>query len=771
LYLARQWLHFDIGNKKIARIWGGHIQMVIHLQFKQTATLVYMIAIALLGAVLLFPANIFASSDTAKQITSNQSVEPNRLINESSPYLLQHATNPIDWFPWGAEAFDKARREDKPVFLSIGYSTCHWCHVMEHESFSDPQVAELLNRSFISIKVDREERPDIDQVYMTVTQAITGSGGWPMTIIMTPDKEPFYAGTYFPKEARWGRPGLMQLLPQIADVWQNNRQKVLSSAEEIVQYVKRLNKSQPGTGFDHQVLDQAYQALAERYDPEYGGFGKSPKFPSPHQLNFLLRRYHHTQNKQALAMVEKTLIQMRLGGIYDQVGFGFHRYSTDAQWLVPHFEKMLYDQALLIMAYTEAYQATGKTFYADVVEEIITYVLRDMTAAEGGFFSAEDADSEGVEGKFYLWTVHEIKEILGQKDAELFIKVFNVKDGGNFQEAGPGTNLDENILHLQKPLPELANELGIAENLLAKSLEDSRRKLYRTRKKRIHPFKDDKILTDWNGLMIAALAKAGNALDNKKFTMAAGRAAGFIMQNLTQADGRLLKRYRKGQAGLSAHLNDYAFMVWGLIELYQATYELNYLKDAIALNDLMLTHFWDKQNGGLYMTADDSEKLLIRSKGIYDGAIPSGNSAATMNLLRLAAMTANKEYESRAESILTAHSTQVKQYPAGHTQLMSALEFALNPSYEVVIVGDPQKQDTMSMLAALREPFIPQKVVLLRTEDPNDAADIADIAPFTRSMVTRNGLATAYVCQNFACRLPTTSVEQMLKNLTQDISG
>jgi uncharacterized protein YyaL (SSP411 family) len=771
LYLARQWLHFDIGNKKIARIWGGHIQMVIHLQFKQTATLVYMIAIALLGAVLLFPANIFASSDTAKQITSNQSVEPNRLINESSPYLLQHATNPIDWFPWGAEAFDKARREDKPVFLSIGYSTCHWCHVMEHESFSDPQVAELLNRSFISIKVDREERPDIDQVYMTVTQAITGSGGWPMTIIMTPDKEPFYAGTYFPKEARWGRPGLMQLLPQIADVWQNNRQKVLSSAEEIVQYVKRLNKSQPGTGFDHQVLDQAYQALAERYDPEYGGFGKSPKFPSPHQLNFLLRRYHHTQNKQALAMVEKTLIQMRLGGIYDQVGFGFHRYSTDAQWLVPHFEKMLYDQALLIMAYTEAYQATGKTFYADVVEEIITYVLRDMTAAEGGFFSAEDADSEGVEGKFYLWTVHEIKEILGQKDAELFIKVFNVKDGGNFQEAGPGTNLDENILHLEKPLPELANELGIAENLLAKSLEDSRRKLYQARKKRIHPFKDDKILTDWNGLMIAALAKAGNALDNKKFTMAAGRAAGFIMQNLTQADGRLLKRYRKGQAGLSAHLNDYAFMVWGLIELYQATYELNYLKEAIALNDLMLTHFWDKQNGGLYMTADDSEKLLIRSKGIYDGAIPSGNSAATMNLLRLAAMTANKEYESRAESILTAHSTQVKQYPAGHTQLMSALEFALNPSYEVVIVGDPQKQDTMSMLAALREPFIPQKVVLLRTEDPNDAADIADIAPFTRSMVTRNGLATAYVCQNFACRLPTTSVEQMLKNLTQDISG
>ena len=338
---------------------------------------------------------------------------------------------------------------------------------MEHESFSDPEVAELLNRSFISIKVDREERPDIDQVYMTVVQAMTGSGGWPMTILMTPDKEPFYAGTYFPKDARWGRPGLMQLLPQIADVWQNNRPKVLTSADEIVRYVKRLNKSQPGTGFDRQILDQAYQALAESYDPEYGGFGKSPKFPSPHQLNFLLRRYHHTQNKQALAMVEKTLIQMRLGGIYDQVGFGFHRYSTDAQWLVPHFEKMLYDQAMLIMAYTEAYQATGKAFYAGVVDEIVTYVLRDMTAAGGGFLSAEDADSEGVEGKFYLWTVHEIKEILGPKDAELFIKAFSVKDGGNFQEAGPGTNIDENILHLQKPLPELAKELGIAENAAA----------------------------------------------------------------------------------------------------------------------------------------------------------------------------------------------------------------------------------------------------------------------------------------------------------------
>ena len=745
--------------------------MILHNQIKRTTNPVLIIVIILWGATLLFPTGNFASSDTAKQTTSNKSVKHNRLINESSPYLLQHATNPIDWFPWGTEAFDKARREDKPVFLSIGYSTCHWCHVMEHESFSDPEIAELLNRNFISIKVDREERPDIDQVYMTVTQAITGSGGWPMTILMTPDKEPFYAGTYFPKNELWGRPGLMQILPQIADVWQNNRQKVLTSTVEIVQYINRLNKSQPGEGFNRQILDQAYQTLAQRYDPDYGGFGKSPKFPTPHQLNFLLRRYYHTENDQALAMVEKTLVRMRMGGIYDQVGFGFHRYSTDAQWLVPHFEKMLYDQATLIMAYTEAYQATGKAFYARVVEEIIAYVLRDMTSAEGGFFSAEDADSEGVEGKFYLWTTRQIKEVLGAKDAALWIKAFNVKEGGNFQETGPGTNIEENILHLQKPLPELAREHGISEKQLLRRLEAGRLKLFQGREKRIHPFKDDKILTDWNGLMIAALAMAGNAMNKQEYITAAAGAAGFILQNLADDKGRLLKRYRKGKAGLFAHLNDYAFMVWGLIELYQATFEVTYLKDAIALNDRMLLHFWDKQNGGLYMTADDSEKLLIRSKEIYDGAIPSGNSIATMNLMRLASLTANKEYAARADSILKAHSIQVKQYPAGHTQLMSALEFALNPSYEVVIVGDPEKKDTISMLAALQKTFIPQKVVLFRTEDSISAADIADISPFTRSMVTRNGQATAYVCQDFACRLPTTSIDQMLKDLQQNIGS
>ena len=729
------------------------------------------VSILVITLACIGPLTDVFSAESEAQTASDQETKFNRLIHESSPYLLQHAANPINWFPWGQEAFETAKREDKPIFVSIGYSTCHWCHVMERESFSDKEVAELLNKNFIAIKVDREERPDIDSVYMTVTQALTGSGGWPMTIFMTPDKKPFYAGTYFPKHQRWGRPGMMELLPKIAEAWRNDRQKVLTSADQITQHVIRLSSRQPGTKLDQEILGQARQFFVQAYDPEYGGFVKSPKFPSPHQLNFLLRRYYHTRDAQALAMVEKTLTQMRLGGIYDQLGFGFHRYSTDARWLVPHFEKMLYDQAMLIMAYTEAYQATGKAFYAMVAEEIITYVLRDMTSAQGGFYSAEDADSEGIEGKFYLWTPKEIKTLLGEKNAALFNQVFNVKDGGNFEDAGPGHHIDQNILHLQKPLPELAKEVGIPENQLNKQLEVSRQILFDARQKRIHPFKDDKILTDWNGLMIAALAKAGYVLDKQAYTTAASTAADFILQNLTADNGRLLKSYRKGKAGSAAHLNDYAFMVWGLIELYQATYKANYLADAITLNEQMLAHFWDEQNGGLYITADDGEELLVRSKEIYDGAIPSGNSVAVYNLLRLAHMTGKTDYMEKAEGIIKAFSDPVKQYPAGHSQLMVALEYALNPNYEVVIVGEPQKQDTRLMLAALRRPFIPEKIVLFRTTDKSTARAITEIAPFTRSMATRNGQATAYVCQKFACRLPTTSIDQMLDNLKQDIGS
>ena len=714
----------------------------------------------------------FASSvknaSNAEKSPPGQKVRYNRLIHESSPYLLQHATNPVKWYPWSEEAFKIAKKEDKPIFLSIGYSTCHWCHVMAHESFADREVADLLNTYFISIKVDREERPDIDQVYMSVTQALTGSGGWPMTIIMTPDKKPFFAGTYFPKNSHFGRSGLMELLPKIAEVWQNDRANVFASADQITRHVISLSNRPPGTNLDQQILDRARASLAQVYDPQHGGFSQAPKFPSPHQLNFLLRRYYHTKNQQTLEMVEKTLTQMRLGGIYDHVGFGFHRYSTDSKWLVPHFEKMLYDQALLIMAYTEAYQVTGKVFYARVAREIITYVLRDMTSAEGGFFSAEDADSEGVEGKFYLWTYQELQKILGRKDAELFSKIFNVRKGGNFQSEETGHHIDANILHLKKPLSEVAEELGISKSRLYKNLEHSREKLFRAREKRVHPFKDDKILTDWNGLMIAALAKAGRVLNEKVYIAAAEKAANFILQNLSDDKGRLLKSYRQGKAGLSALLNDYAFMVWGLLQLYEATFKTGFLEKAILLNDQMIGSFWDEQNGGLYVAADDSEKLLVRSKETYDGAIPSGNSVAAFNLFRLGHMTGKDSYLKKAEQIIKSFSDSVRQYPIGHSQLMIALEFALNPNYEVVIVGNPRRKDTISMLDALRKPFLPEKVVLFRPSDRKASADINIIAPFTGPMFAKNDRATAYVCQGFSCKLPTTRIEQMLENLKAD---
>jgi uncharacterized protein YyaL (SSP411 family) len=706
-----------------------------------------------------------ARGETIQDPSQKKEVKYNRLSSESSPYLLQHATNPVDWYPWGEDAFAKARKEDKPIFLSIGYSTCHWCHVMEHESFADEEVAALLNKYFVSVKVDREERPDIDQVYMAVTQTMTGRGGWPNNVFLTPDKKPFFAGTYFPKQARWGLPGLMELLPKIAEIWQNDRENVLKSAEQITNLLASRSNPNPGDALDQSILDKARNQLAEIYDPQYGGFGQAPKFPTPHILTFLLRRYHYNEDAKALAMVENTLTRMRLGGIHDHIGFGFHRYSTDGQWLVPHFEKMLYDQALLAMAYTEAYQATGKEFYARTIEEIFTYILRDMTSNEGGFYSAEDADSEGVEGKFYLWTLPQIQKILGKEETETFKKIYNLEDTGNFKIQEAEQTAGSNILHLKMTLPDLAAELGLPEKQLLQRLEKNREQLFRMRKKRVHPFKDDKILTDWNGLMIAALAKAGLALDKPRYIAAAVRAADFLMLKLRDKNSRLVKRYRKGIAGLPAHLDDYAFVVWGFLELYEATLKAIYLQEAIRLNDQLLEHFWDQQGGGLFMTADDSEKLLIRNKKIFDGATPSGNSVAALNLLRLGHMTGSEDYLKKAEGISRAFSESVNRYPPGHAHLMVALDYALNPSYEVVIVGRPAAKDTIAMLKALRKPFLPSKVVLLRPADKKAAAEIIRMAPYTEFMVSKDGRATAYVCTNFVCKLPTTDVAQMLANL------
>ncbi|MCH7859197.1 MAG: thioredoxin domain-containing protein [Candidatus Marinimicrobia bacterium] len=680
----------------------------------------------------------------------------NRLGREQSPYLLQHADNPVDWYPWGEEAFEAARRENKPIFLSIGYSTCHWCHVMEHESFEDPEVARLMNEGFISIKVDREERPDIDNIYMTVCQMMTGSGGWPLTIVMTPDKRPFFAATYIPKESRYGRTGMVDLLPRLRETWLNEPDRIEEAAQAVVAALNRSQESTGGNDLDQAVLSMALKQARNRFDARYGGFGSQPKFPSPHQLLFLLRSWHRSQDPATLEMVEKTLTAMRQGGIYDHVGFGFHRYSTDEKWLVPHFEKMLYDQAMLALAYTAAYQATGKAAYARTVDEIFTYVLRDMTSSEGGFYSAEDADSEGEEGKFYLWTHDEIRQILSSDDTEFVMASLNVARGGNFRDGVTGKNEGSNILHLTAPLGEPDQQRW---DLL-------REQLFTVREKRVHPGKDDKILTDWNGLMIAALARAGQALDRPDYIAAAEKAVTFILGTLRDDRGRLLHRYRNGQAGITGHLDDYAFIVWGLLELYEATFKTDYLETALALNAIMLDQFWDDEGGGFFFTADDGEALLVRHKDIYDGAIPSGNSVAAMNLLRLGRMTVNPALEERAAALGRAFSSLVNRSPTGFAQLLSAVDFGVGPAYEVVIAGKPGSADTENMLAALRRAYHPNIVVIFHPIKEHGEADIIRLAPFIKTQVSLDGQATAYVCRNYACQRPTTDTAVMLAALS-----
>lgn len=693
--------------------------------------------------------------------------KPNRLSREKSPYLLQHAENPVNWYPWGEEAFAAAKAQDKPIFLSIGYSTCHWCHVMERESFEDSAVAALLNEAFINIKVDREERPDVDDVYMTACQMLTGSGGWPLTIIMTPAKEPFFAATYIPKERRFNRYGMLELIPQIKNLWETDRARLLESAQKIAGALSQTAGGPAGGQLPPEILELAYNQLEESYEHRYGGFNARPKFPTPHNLMYLLRFHRRSGDRQALEMVETTLQNMRRGGIFDHVGFGFHRYSTDERWLVPHFEKMLYDQALLALAYTEAFQVTGKEEYQTTVREILTYVLRDMADPAGGFYSAEDADSEGEEGKFYLWSNAEIRETLGKSAGDFFIKVFNCRADGNFLDEATRQKTGANIPHLRKSCPEIATELAISEAELAQRIEQARRKLFAVRERRIHPLKDDKILTDWNGLMIAALGKAAQAFREPAYAAAAGRAADFILQTLRTKEGRLLHRYRQGETAIPAYLEDYAFFIWGLLELYETAFEVKYLQAALELNGILLQHFWDEREGGFFFTADDAEPLLVRKKEIYDGAVPSGNSVMALNLLRLGRIKGDAGLEARAAQIGAAFSANVGRYPAGHTFLMSALDFGAGPNYEVVIVGKPGAKDTGAMAQAIRQRFIPNKVLLfLPTGQENP--EISRIAEFTRAMKPLKGKATAYVCRSHACELPTTDADKMLDLLGQD---
>ena len=695
---------------------------------------------------------------------SGHNMKTNRLIHEKSPYLLQHADNPVDWYPWGEDAFKKALEEDKPIFLSIGYSTCHWCHVMEHESFEDLEVAHLLNDTFVCIKVDREERPDIDSVYMAVCQMLTGSGGWPLTIIMTPEKKPFYAGTYFPKESRFGRPGMLDLIPRIKSAWQTERQKIISSAEEIAEHLKKTIPVGGGDELPKTVLDDACSNLALSFDTKNGGFGSAPKFPMSQNLFLILRHWKRTNDQKALEIVKTTLKKMRQGGIYDHVGFGFHRYSTDEKWLVPHFEKMLYDQALIAFSYIEAYQATNDPEFASTADEIFTYVLRDMTSKEGGFYSAEDADSQGEEGKFYLWTTDEIRRVLVAEDSELIINAYNLDQNGNFSDEATRVKSGKNILHLTKPLNEIAATMKISEDEFKRRLSAARVKLFTTREKRVHPGKDDKILTDWNGLMIASLAKGGRVLGNDSFTKSAEKAAQFILANLRKKDGRLLHRYRDGSAAIQAHLDDYAFFIWGLLELYETTFNVFYLKEALTLTDVMLNYFWDDGKGGLFSTADDAEKLLVRQKESYDGAIPSGNSVAMLNLIRLSRITADEKMEEKAELIPAFFSSQIERSPSAHCMMLTALDFAFGPSFEIVISGKRKGKDTEKMLGVLRSQFVPNKVVLFHPEEQEEI-NIEEFAPFTKNQMSIDGKATAYVCKNYSCLMPVTETKKMLELL------
>ncbi|MFO7447346.1 MAG: thioredoxin domain-containing protein [Ignavibacteriaceae bacterium] len=687
----------------------------------------------------------------------------NRLINEKSPYLLQHAYNPVDWYAWGEEAFHKAKEDDKPVFLSIGYSTCHWCHVMEKESFEDEEVAGLMNDAFISIKVDREERPDIDGIYMTVCQMLTGSGGWPLTIILTPDKKPFFAGTYFSKYNRFGRSGLMDLIPKLKDVWLNRREDVLRSAREISATIAESVLISAEENIDEDISSRAFNEFSKRYDNVFGGFNNAPKFPTPHNFYFLLRYWKRTGNKEALEMVEKTLIEMRKGGIYDHIGFGFHRYSTDQHWLVPHFEKMLYDQALLSSAYTEAYLATKNNLYKNTAEEILEYILRDMTSPEGGFYSAEDADSEGVEGKFYLWTENELSEILGE-DAGFFIQVFNTTNDGNWIDPVHGSRDKTNILHLKKSHDELADDLNLQLNELDNTINKLRTILFNRRERRIHPYKDDKILTDWNGLMISAFARAAQAFSEEKYTNAAEKAAAFILDKLRDKNGRLLHRYRSGEAGINAHADDYSFFIAALIDLYETNFNPQYLETALELNEDFIKHFWDEKNHGFFFTADDGEELIVRQKEIYDGAVPSANSIAILNLVRLSRLTGNIRFEEMANEILNAFAKNINTSPSAFSQALAAVDYISGSSYEIIVTGDKNSPETVKILKYLRSIFLPNKVILQK--DNNMEQQLNKLSPFTSDYKAKDGKTLVYVCRNFSCSLPVESINELERLLS-----
>ena len=678
----------------------------------------------------------------------------NRLAQETSPYLLQHKNNPVDWYPWGEEALEKAWAEDKPILLSVGYSACHWCHVMERESFEDEATAEIMNKHFVNIKVDREERPDVDSIYMSAIQAMTRHGGWPMTVFMTPDGAPFYGGTYFPPVPSRGMPSFKQVLLSLADAYANRREEVLASAENVREFLKESSTASiPRSEVSEGLLTHAANALAGQIDNRFGGFDGAPKFPQAMNLEVLLRHHKRTGDRAALSGVDLTLRQMANGGIYDQLGGGFARYSVDEYWLVPHFEKMLYDNALLAGLYLEAYEATGDGFYRRIAEETLDYVMRDMRSPEGGFYSAEDADSEGVEGKFYVWTPEEIEATLEPEDAKLAERYWDVTERGNFE--------GKNILNVPRPPEAVAAEFGLSTEELWGRILLIRERLFTEREKRVRPGRDEKVLAAWNGLMLRAFALAAGATGREEYLRVAEENAAFLLEKLV-VDGRLRRSYKDGQARLNGYLEDYACVADGLVELYETTFETRWLREAASLADAILELFWEEAEGAFYDTAADHEELVTRPRDVYDNATPSGNSVAVDVLLKLSVLLEREDYRERAGAVLDNLSGGMVQVPGAFGRLLSALDFYLSTPYEVAIIGERETSGTKTLLETVYSSYLPNKVVAGSSENDEEATQLV---PLLANRPMRGGRPTAYVCVNYACQSPTTDPAELARQL------
>ena len=676
----------------------------------------------------------------------------NHLADETSPYLLQHAHNPVEWYPWGDEAFEKAKGEDKPILLSIGYSACHWCHVMAHESFEDEAIAALMNENFVNVKVDREERPDLDQIYMNAVQMMTHHGGWPMTVFLTPEGVPFYGGTYFPPKDRYNMAGFPRVLISVAEAYRERREDINETSAALLKELQRLSEtSRKGDVLDNALLDGAYVGAIRNYDTVNGGFGGAPKFPPAMTLEFLLRAYARSRKEDALKMVQFTCRQMADGGIYDQLGGGFHRYATDARWLVPHFEKMLYDNALLSRLYLHTYQISGSQEDRAVVEGILNYVIREMTDTSGGFYSTQDADSEGHEGKFFVWTIDEIKSVLAEDDARIFIAFFNVTEAGNFE--------GKNILNVTKSLDEVAVSLKRPVAEVRESIERSRQKLFKLRETRVKPDRDDKILTAWNGLMMASFAEAGVILSEPRFTEVARRNADFILTKLV-SDRQLLRVYKDGRARLNGYLEDYAFLSEALLTLYETTGEERWLNEALTIVDTMVREFWDEDGGGFYFTGKSHEALIVRTKDYYDNATPSGNSVAALVLLRLAVLMDNERYRSLAVAVLREISEPMKMHPTAFGYALAAVDFLLGKPKEIAIV-DGTGTAALEFINETWKKYLPNKVIATLHDETSSSLSI----PLLKERKPLDGQTTAYVCENYTCRQPVTSVAEFSAQL------